>query len=233
MAIVKMKRKDFQYDYMVFEDFTSYIGIAFIFIALFYVFKNLNLFLNNSYFKTQKALLESEQQLLRQQFNPHFLYNAFNSLYSMSLQNNPNTPDSILKLSGMMRYLTDNSNSSLSFIKHEIKFITDYIEIEKIRFGQNANIIFEHKNLKKDTLLEPLLLIPLVENAFKHGFYTNNKNNFVKIKASIENEVLIFSVSNRTAPKQHFQSQDRKGKGLENLRKRLNISYNQCLQIIK
>ena len=195
------------------------------FFSLFYFFDNLNLFINNSYEKTKEALQEAEQQLLRQQFNPHFLYNAFNSLYSMSLQNHPKTSDSILKLSGMMRYLTDDVHVSGSFLKHEFKFIKDYLELERIRFGEKANINFEIEGEAEGLLIEPLLLINLVENAFKHGFYTNSNNAFVNVIANVKDKNLSFTVRNSVFKKQHFQETDRAGKGLKNLRKRLALSY--------
>jgi len=232
IAMLKMFRRNLNFDKSPFDDFTSYIGLAFIFIALFYFFDNLSLFVNNSYLKVRKALIETEQQLLRQRFNPHFLYNAFNSIYSMSLNNNPKTSESILKLSSMMRYLTDKSNSQLSFVKNEIKFIQDYIAMEKIRFGSEANITFDYKNLPQDILLEPLLLIPLVENAFKHGFYTNDPGNFIRIQTKVKNNIFYFNVDNKINEKQHFQKKEREGKGLKNLRKRLDLNYNNKYSLI-
>ena len=225
LALLKMFRKEMPFDRRVFEDFTSYIGISFIIIALFYFFNNLNLFLNNSYLRMQEALAQSQRQLLRQQFNPHFLYNAFNSLYSLSLSNNPKTSESILKLSSMMRYITDNSDKRVILLKHEIRFIEDYIQIEKIRFGDDANIIFDVQEIPRDVSIEPLLLIPLVENAFKHGFYTNDKENFVRIKAEFVNNIFQFTISNRINKKAHYQNEEREGFGLNNLDKRLKLSY--------
>lgn len=199
--------------------------MAFIFLFLFYFFDNINQFINNSHEKTKKALKEAEHQLLRQQFNPHFLYNAFNSLYSMSLQNNPKTSDSILKLSSMMRYLTDDISPSGNLLKQEFKFIKDYIEIEKIRFGEKAKIGFDIIGEVEHQIIEPLILINLVENAFKHGFYTNNSNAFVDIKATVDQSNLSFSVRNSCFKKQHFQESERLGKGIDLLKKRLDLVY--------
>ncbi len=227
LAFLKLYRRGIPFDAWSRSNFTDYVGLIFIFTSLFYILKNLNLLINNSYLKTKQALEEAELLLLRQQFNPHFLYNAFNSLYSMSIKKHPNTSDSILKLSGMMRYLTDDASVSGTLLKHEIKFIEDYLEIEKIRFGNDANISFKLNGALKGQLIEPLLMINLVENAFKHGFYTNNDSAFVNIDAQLSEDHLIFKIRNSVFKKQHFQESDRVGKGLHNLRKRLDLSYGQ------
>lgn len=225
LSALKIYRKNMYLEEEFLQYFTSYVGMAFLFVALFYIFKNINLLVNNSYVKTKVALEEAERLLLRQQFNPHFLYNAFNSLYSMSIQNHPNTSDSILKLSGMMRYLTDDAIVFGTLLKHELKFIKDYLEIEKIRFGEQANISFKIDGVVEGQRIEPLLLITLVENAFKHGFYTNNEFAFVNINLYLRGDQMDFDISNSVFEKQHFQKTNRKGKGLDNLRKRLKLSY--------
>jgi len=224
IGFLKCHRRGVLYEH-VYSEVTSYVTMTFLFLSLFYLFDNLNLFINNSFEKTKKALGEAERQLLREQFSPHFLYNAFNSLYSMSLQNHPKTSDSILKLTGMMRYLTDEVSTSGSLLRQEFKFINDYLEIERIRFGKEANISFDIEGEVGDQIIEPLILINLVENAFKHGFYTNNDKAYVHIKAIIKEAQLSFTVKNSRFEKQHFQKTNRIGKGLTILRKRLALAY--------
>ncbi|CAM1345416.1 sensor histidine kinase [Tenacibaculum amylolyticum] len=207
------------------ENLVLYIGLSTILFSFLWLLDKPYLIFNTRFWSMKKALEEAESKLLRQQFNPHFLYNAFNSLYSMSLKNNPKTPDTILKLSRMMRFLTDDTAKSNIKLTQEFTFIKEYIEIEKIRFGEQANIRFEVTGDASTIQIEPLLLITLVENAFKHGFYTNDAKAFVFINATIKDKELSFSVENSIQKKQHFQISEREGTGLENLKKRLKLLY--------
>jgi len=210
----------------VINNIVLYIGLSTILFLSLWLLDNIPAIVNTHFFETKKALKEAEERLLRQQFNPHFLFNALNSIYSMSINNNSNTSDTILKLASIMRYLTDTSVASEVKLSNEIKFIKEYIEIEKRRFGDKANISFEIVGDTNNKQIEPLLLMTLVENAFKHGFYTNNTNSYVFIKAEIIGLHLTFTVENSIQQKQHFHENNRKGKGLDNLKKRLKISYN-------
>lgn len=207
-----------------FEYFTSFLGQSLLFYLFIFLINRLEFF--RRYQKLEKELNQAKEQLLRNQLHPHFLFNAFNSLYSLSLKNDPETPDYILRLSGMMRYLTDETHLEKVPLYKELDFIEKYIAIEKIRFGQDARIQLNVENLDKDEKwIEPFLLITLVENAFKHGFYTNIKDAFVKINLNIRDKELLFIVENSLFNKQHFQENNREGKGLENLKKRLELLY--------
>tara|TARA_R110002050_G_scaffold289880_1_gene443057 strand:- start:1128 stop:2138 length:1011 start_codon:yes stop_codon:yes gene_type:complete len=204
--------------------FTSFLGQTLLFYLLFYVINNLTVF--NHYKKLELELIGVKEQLLRNQLHPHFLFNAFNSLYSLSLKNHPDTSDYILKLSSMMRYLTDDTTFDKVPLTKELDFINKYIAIEKMRFGKDAAIKFTISGaVQTDIFIAPFLLIPLVENAFKHGFYTNNKDAFVNISLDLKDKQLLFYVENSVFEKQHFQEQQRKGKGLDNLKQRLNLLY--------
>ncbi|WP_420553309.1 sensor histidine kinase [Tenacibaculum aiptasiae] len=206
-----------------FDFFTEFIGKTFLFYALIQIVNRLDFF--NKYEKLKNELELAKGQLLRNQLHPHFLFNAFNSLYSMSLSNNPKTSDTILKLSGMMRYLTDDSVHKQVKLEHELKFINEYIAIEKIRFGEQANISLQIEGTPQGISIEPLLLITLVENAFKHGFYTNDSSSFVNVKIDVDDKSLLFKVKNSIQDQQHFNQNSRQGKGLENLKNRLQLSY--------
>lgn len=207
-----------------FEYFTSFLGQLLLFYLIVYVINNFESF--GRYQKLQKELSRAKEQLLRNQLHPHFLFNAFNSLYSLSLKNDPEAPDYILKLSGMMRYLTDDTHLNKVPLKKEIDFIEKYIAIEKIRFGQDARIqLLVDTSVEHDKWIEPFLLVTLVENAFKHGFYTNSKDAFVRINVRTKDEALFCIVENRLFEKQHFQDSNREGTGLENLKKRLELLY--------
>lgn len=207
-----------------FEYFTSFLGQSLLFYSGIYFINRID-FLNR-YKTLEKELVQAKEQLLRNQLHPHFLFNAFNSLYSLSLKNHPETSDYILKLSSMMRYLTDETHLKKVPLQKEIDFIEQYIAIEKIRFGTDASIELTIEDSTNEcTLIAPFILITLVENAFKHGFYTNTKNAFVKIDVQIERNELQCTVENSLFKMQHFQESNREGKGLENLKQRLQLLY--------
>lgn len=207
-----------------FEYFTSFLGQSFLFYSFVYVINRFEFF--GQLQKLERELNRAREQLLRNQLHPHFLFNAFNSLYSLSLKNDPETSDYILKLSAMMRYLTDETHLEKVPLHKEIDFIEKYIAIEKIRFGHDARIQLRVAGLDgEEKWIEPFLLITLVENAFKHGFYTNSNEAFVKIDVTIGNDGLRCAVKNSLFNKQHFQENNRAGKGLKNLKKRLELLY--------
>ncbi|UII26363.1 histidine kinase [Fulvivirga maritima] len=217
---------------VTFGYFTSFLGKALLFYLLLYFINRLDAL--NHYRKLETELNAAKEQLLRNQLHPHFLFNALNSLYSLSLKSNPQVSEYILKLSGMMRYLTDEIQLKKVPLSRELEFIEQYLAVEKLRFGREANIQFEPLNMDgSGVFIEPFLLIPLVENAFKHGFYINSKDAFVHIKVEFENDVLMFSVANSMIEKKHFQTNNRRGKGLENLNERLQLLYSKkaCLQV--
>lgn len=203
----------------------QYIGFSTVLFFVLWGIDNVDFLIYEKIFAIKKALKEAESKLLRQQFNPHFLFNAFNSLYSLSLQNHPKTPETILKLSGMMRYLTDDLTVSKVKLSRELQFIKDYIAVEKIRFGDTTKIKNTISGSVEALTIEPLLLITLVENAFKHGFYTNDANAFITLETTVTDNNLLFKVKNSIQNQQHFNSNKREGKGLDNLKKRLHLSY--------
>ncbi len=207
----------------VFE-FFGYIGFGTILGVIFYVVQNYQVLFFNRVESLKQELKEAKGQIIRQQFSPHFLFNALNSIYSMSLNNNQQTSDVILKLSTMMRYLTDEASVSIVGLAKELKFIEEYIGIEKIRFGADANIKFDCEGNLHGLLIEPMTLVVLVENAFKHGFYTNNKKSFVRVNVAVVDRKLTFSVVNSIVEKKHFDT-ERKGRGLEILKNMLNLQY--------
>lgn len=206
-----------------FMTLSQYVGFSAILFFVLWLIDNVDFLIYENYFEIKKMLKEAESKLLRQQLNPHFLFNAFNSLYSLSLQNNPKTPDTILKLSEMMRYITDELFVSKVKLSRELRFIENYLAIEKIRFGENSNINYKFSGDISNLIIEPLLLITLVENAFKHGFHTNDA--FVTISATTKNHFFLFTVENSMIPEYSLGKRHRKGKGLNNLKKRLQLSY--------
>jgi LytS/YehU family sensor histidine kinase len=173
--------------------------------------------------KSEKEQLKTELSLLKAQVNPHFLFNTLNNLYGLILQNeNLQAAEITLKLSDLMRYLLESSKTERISLQKEIKFLEDYLVLEKIRLSAQADIRFVVYGLEKDIFVAPLLFIPLVENAFKHGLQKFSKDSFAYFILTLQGNELYFEAHNsvgKNLPKV------KSGTGLENLRKRLELMY--------
>ncbi len=207
------------------EELTSYVGLMILFIALIYFIDNIHLILNNAHHRTEEALKKAELQLMKHQFQPHFVYNALNTIYSMSLQDHNQTSDSILKLSSMMRYLTDDTSTQRVKLSGEVKFIRDYLEIARMRFGDDIDIKMYVEGKMEGKFIDPLLLITPVENALKHGYYTSDKNNSIRVNCSVDDDTLELYVENSIENKPSELTSLRQGTGLSMLKKRLDLLY--------
>lgn len=170
-------------------------------------------------------LNEMNLKFLHAQLNPHFFFNMLNNLYGVSLTEPKRIPDLILKLSNLMRYQLENGKKTTTSIREEISFISNYIDMEKERIGKRCQITFsvslpaEQYNQYQ---IAPLILITLVENAFKHSVTINSKW-FVSITISIEEYHFHISVINSLADK-NLQKEST-GIGLDNVRERLELLY--------
>lgn len=168
--------------------------------------------------------LKTELSLLKSQVNPHFLFNTLNNLYGLIIQNqNTEASEITLKLSGLMRYILKSSKEVNVSLRDEIKFIEDYLAIEKIRLANNIQIKFEFSGLEKDILIAPLLFIPLIENVFKHGMQNIAEENFAHLFLSKQGNEVFFEVHNSIGTS--INKQIISGTGLINLRKRLQLIY--------
>jgi sensor histidine kinase YesM len=173
--------------------------------------------------KSENEQLKTELSLLKSQVNPHFLFNTLNNLYGLITQNqNGQAAEITLKLSDLMRYILESSKTDKVSLNKEIKFLEDYLVLEKIRLPANVDIRFDVYGLEKDIFVAPLLFIPLVENAFKHGLQSISENNFAHFTLSVQGNDLFFEAKNSIGKNlQKVKS----GTGLENLRKRLKLMY--------
>ena len=183
------------------------------------------------YSRKQKALIKAENEqlktelsILKAQVHPHFLFNTLNNLYGLITQNqNQKASEVTLKLSGLMRYLLDSSKAETLSLRAEIRFIEDYASLEKIRLSKNADIRFEVSGIDEDVFIPPLLFIPLVENAFKHGLNTISEEKFAHFALYIQNKELYFEAKNSIG--KSMENHSISGTGLANLRKRLELIY--------
>ena len=173
----------------------------------------------------QLEKMRSDLNYLRAQINPHFLFNTFNNLYSLALDKSDKTPEIILKLSDMMDYMLYESNEAEVSLEKDIENLQNYIEIERIRQGNNAKIAFYTEGVLQGRKIAPLLFLPLVENAFKHGVNNAIDNAFLEGHLLVNDTTILFELKNNvpknSAPNGHLSH----GIGLENLKKRLELTY--------
>ena len=174
---------------------------------------------------TNKIFLENELKYLRSQIQPHFFFNTLNNLYSLTINKSEKAPDLILKLSDLMKYFLYETGKEFQKLEKEITHIKDYIEIEKLRYDENLTISFNISGEIKNKKIRPLLLIPLVENAFKHGARGSSKKSYIKIDLQVYNKNLIFYIENSMSKIQKKLKEQIGGIGLSNIRKRLQLNY--------
>ena len=167
---------------------------------------------------------EAELELLRSQINPHFLFNTLNSIYTLAMKKSDKAPEVVLKLSEMLDYLLYETSAPRVHLNKELQLIRNYIYLQKIRFYKNEAALL---NIKSDTgthLVAPMLLLPFVENAFKHG-PGKSKNTEVSINIEIGKNVLKFRARNAIQSSRDNHEGAKGGIGLSNVKKRLDIEY--------
>ena len=137
---------------------------------------------------------EAELNYLKSQTNPHFLFNTLNNIYSLARDKSDLTPESILRLSKILRFMLYETGGEYIAIEQELKVMTDYIALEKLRYDESLRVNFNHDLEDMKQSIPPLLLIPLVENAFKHGVSETRNQPFVEIHLSVKSRQLQFVV---------------------------------------
>ena len=199
---------------------TRYVIISF----LFY-------YIQEQYVQKQKIMAlqlektRSDLNYLRSQINPHFLFNTFNNLYSLAIDKSEKTPEIIMKLSDMMDYMLYESNEAEVSLEKDVENLQNYIEIERIRQGNNAQIRFHTEGALAGRKIAPLLFLPLVENAFKHGVNNSIENASLEGHLSVNAATILFKLKNNIPTTNSRNGHLSRGIGLENLRKRLELSY--------
>lgn len=174
----------------------------------------------------EKEKIEAELQHLKYQLNPHFLFNTLNNIYSLTMLDIKKTQNAILELSNLLRYVLNQGNLESVDIEKELNFTKDYIHLMQLRLNNNVDLqVCIPENIKTPYFqISPLLLISLIENAFKHGIHSEEKS-FIHISIEIsENGHLICHVSNSNFPKDK-DDKSGSGIGLNNLKKRLELLY--------
>jgi two-component system, LytTR family, sensor kinase len=175
---------------------------------------------------TQQLRIEKQQaelNYLKSQTNPHFLFNTLNNIYSLAKDKSSLAPESILRLSKILRYMLYETSGTYIAIEQEIKIISDYIALEKLRYDESLRINFNYDIEDMKQALTPLLLIPLVENAFKHGASETRGRPFVDIHLTCKNRQLTFIVKN--SAETSMVEIVTENIGLPNLRRQLELLY--------
>lgn len=168
----------------------------------------------------EKENFDAEIGLLKAQINPHFFFNTLNSLYFLTMEGSPKSPGMIMHLSRLMRYMLYETSARLVLLTEELTHLENYLEIEKMRFEDRLELSFQSSGDIQGHKIAPLLLLPFVENAFKHGI--ENSGGWVTIDLKVVGKRLYLKVENSF--KMSFV-QKQKGMGLENVKRRLDLIY--------
>ena len=175
----------------------------------------------------EKRQLKTELRFLRSQVSPHFFFNTLNNIYSLTLEKSDQAPEVVLKLSELMRYLLYATKKQRQDLTSEINCIRNYIDLERIRFDDSLKIDMNISGNLDNCKIPPMLLIPLIENCFKHGASKNIGDMKIKIDVNVDDSFMDFKVSNSipVVKKEYVYPVKRGGIGLSNVKKRLELGY--------
>jgi LytS/YehU family sensor histidine kinase len=178
------------------------------------------------WYDRKQMALNSELNFLKAQIHPHFLFNTLNNLYSLTLNNSPASPVVVLDLSQILRYMLYECNTDYVPLKKDIEIIQHYIGLEQLRHGDRLDLNLRIKGEIQGQQIAPLLMIPLIENAFKHGASEMIEDAWINIVIEVEPSAIKLKVSNSKPLEQQHGHRSHFGKiGLENVRKRLELIY--------
>ncbi len=187
--------------------------------------KKENTRLEKTQLETKLKLREAELKLLRAQINPHFLFNTLNNLYGLTLEKSELAPELVLKLSDLMDYMLYKCNKPKVSLKSELEHLRNYIDIERIRYGEKLAVKLLIKGEPGQLEIAPMLLLAFFENAFKHGVSKSISEPFVFINCEIEDLALHLHIRNSKNPEAGNNEEYTKGIGLRNVKKRLELMY--------
>ncbi|HEX6428756.1 MAG TPA: histidine kinase [Niastella sp.] len=202
----------------------SAVSVLLVFISgiLFYI--AMNYFrLRGKQEELQKKNAEAELNLLKTQVQPHFLFNTINNIYSIAQRESPATAALLEQLSAIMRYFVDEAPKNRVKLQEELTFVKGYIELEKLRMRFPLEVRIVEEGIDNTIEVPPMLLIPLVENVFKHGIDKRRCDNFIDLSLTKQTHRLIIEVRNRIVRLEDTNSKSEKG--LHNLKSRLNLLY--------
>ncbi len=179
--------------------------------------------------------MQSELNFLKTQINPHFLFNTLNNLYALTLKKSDKAPEIVVQLSEMMRYMLYECNEPRVPLEKEVNYIKNYLDLEKLRQGEDARISFQIHGEITNQEIAPLLFIPFLENSFKHGLTNTIHEGYVNILLDVEEDKVRFEIENskpETLPTEIHMKKKSGGIGLVNVRRRLNLLYPDQYELI-
>jgi sensor histidine kinase YesM len=174
---------------------------------------------------TELKLKEAELKILKAQVHPHFLFNTLNNLYGLTLEKSDEAPKLVLRLSEILDYILYRCEEKRVLLSEEITNLKNYLEIERIRYSKKLDLSVSFPENTGEYKIAPLILLPFVENAFKHGVSNYPGVAFVKIDSGLTNKNLVFSIENTKNPSVKVSENYSKGIGLKNVKKRLEFLY--------
>jgi len=170
-----------------------------------------------------KEKLETELKYLRNQTNPHFLFNTLNNIYALARKKSDDTAEVVMKLSKLLRFMLYDAAKPLITIGEEVRMLEDYVDLEKIRYNGRLTVSFLKEIDLQQEMISPLLLLPFVENAFKHGASESRFASYIHIEMQLQNSILKFNVKNT---KENNEQKDEGAKiGLRNVKRQLELIY--------
>jgi len=172
----------------------------------------------------KNKMLEAETKALKAQINPHFLFNTLNNIYSLSQFDNKKTGEAILQLSDILRYVTYDGNEQTVTLGAELAHIESFIKLQLLRDDDDSNIEVKINITEPHLKISPLLLLPFIENCFKHSNHHDKVNGWIKISITTKDSTLILEASNSTA-NDTIKKDSVGGVGMDNVQKRLNLLY--------
>jgi LytS/YehU family sensor histidine kinase len=171
----------------------------------------------------QKENMQSQLQVLKAQIHPHFLFNTLNNIYSYTQHTSPTASKMVMGLSDILRYMLYECNQQLTPLSNEFRMIEEYINLEKIRYGNKLELHIDFPEQAGEYTIAPLLLLPLVENCFKHGISNILEHPWLNMSVTLENNWMTMNLVNSKALQ--AQSSLSSGIGIENVRRRLDLLY--------
>ncbi len=196
---------------------TTAAGLTSIIVLFKYWFKK-----QQEWLQAEKEKVTAELQLLKAQIHPHFLFNTLNNIYSFSLEYSPKTPGLILKLSSLLSYMLYDCKSEEVLLEKEVEIMKNYIDLEKERYGNKIDISWNVEGGIKDKYIAPLLILPFLENAFKHGTSEQLEKPWLSVDISVKQDTLRCKIANS---KNEYLPASPRGIGIQNVKKRLAFLY--------
>ncbi|MBK7939165.1 MAG: histidine kinase [Lewinellaceae bacterium] len=210
--------RGFKYMGMAMPFFTALIGSALFEIAGFANRKEKEA----TEFRSEK--LEAELKFLKSQINPHFLFNALNNIYTLTILKSDQAPGNLLKLSGMLRYMLYECKADRVPLQKEIEYLRHFIDLHLLKDSRGLNVETDFDESRPKLSVAPMLLIPFVENAFKHSKIEDLVHGWIKISLHTTDDHLLFRVQN-SVPETAFSKDQAGGIGLKNVRRQLELLY--------